>query len=86
MARVLISEVLARKAVFLAAWRVSEKCPFRQSAPDGGGGASPTEGAVGHRPQRGQVGVAHCGSAPLGGWCLSGAIWVLQRNPEAFYQ
>jgi hypothetical protein len=47
VARVLISEVLARKAVFLAAWRVSEKCPFRQSAPDGGGGASPTEGAVG---------------------------------------
>ena len=43
VARVLISEVLARKAVFLAAWRVSEKCPFRQSAPDGGGGASPTE-------------------------------------------
>ena len=61
VARVLISEVLARKDVFLAAWRVSEKCPFRQSAPDGGGGASPTEGAVGHRPQRGRVGVAHIG-------------------------
>ena len=45
VARVLISEVLATKAVFLAAWRVSEKCPFRQSAPDGGGGASPTSGA-----------------------------------------
>ena len=24
-----------------------------------------------------------CGSAPLGGWGLSGAIWALQRNPEA---
>ena len=46
VARVLISEVLARKAVFLAAWRVSEKCPFRQSAPDGGGGASPTKGVA----------------------------------------
>ena len=59
VARVLISEVLARKAVFLAAWRVSEKCPFRQSAPDGGGGASPTSGAVGRRPQRGRLGVVH---------------------------
>ena len=59
VARVLISEVLARKAVFLAAWRVSEKCPFRQSAPDGGGGASPTSGAVGRCPQRGRLGVAH---------------------------
>ena len=88
VARVLISEVLARKAVFLAAWRVSEKCPFRQSAPDGGGGASPTSGAVGRRPQRGADFFARwvrqaCGSAPLGGWGLSGAIWVLQRNPEA---
>ena len=96
VARVLISEVLARKAVFLAAWRVSEKCPFRQSAPDGGGGASPTSGAVGRRPQRGRLGVALGGGGffcAMGlasmwecsaGWVgLSGAIWVLQRNPEA---
>ena len=96
VARVLISEVLARKAVFLAAWRVSEKCPFRQSAPDGGGGASPTSGAVGRRHKGGGWGSPTegadffarwvrqaCGSAPLGGWGLSGAIWVLQRNPEA---
>ena len=80
----------------LAAWRVSEKCPFRQSAPDGGGGASPTSGAVGRRHKGGGWGSPTegadffarwvrqaCGSAPLGGWGLSGAIWVLQRNPEA---
>ena len=96
VARVLISEVLARKAVFLAAWRVSEKCPFRQSAPDGGGGASPTSGAVGRRhkgggwgsPTKGADFFARwvrqaCGSAPLGGWGLSRAICGLQRNPEA---
>ena len=70
VARVLISEVLARKAVFLAAWRVSEKCPFRQSAPDGGGGASPTSGAVGRRPQRGRLGVAHGGG---GFFCAMGS-------------
>ena len=86
VARVLISEVLARKAVFWPRGGVSEKCPFRQSAPDGGGGASPTSGAVGRRPQRGRLKVAHrgcgffarwvrqaCGSAPLVVWGLSGA-------------
>lgn len=58
----------------LAAWRVSEKCPFRQSAPDGGGGASPTSGAVGRRPQRGRLGVAHGGG---GFFCAMGlaSMW-----------
>ena len=42
----------------LAAWRVSEKCPFRQSAPDG------RRRSVRRRPHRGPWGAAHNG----GGW------------------
>ena len=48
------------------------------AAHKGGGWGSSTEGGF-FAPWVRQA----CGSAPLGGWCLSGAIWVLQRNPEA---
>ena len=96
VARVLISEVLARKAVFWPRGGFPRSVHFVNPPP--------TE-AVGRRPHRGRWGAAHeragwgsptegadffarwvrqaCGSAPLGGWGLSGAIWVLQRNPEA---
>ena len=49
------------------------------AAHKGGGWGSSTEGAVFFARWVRQA----CGSAPLGGWGLSGAIWVLQRNPEA---
>ena len=49
------------------------------AAHKGGGWGSPTEGADFFARWVRQA----CGSAPLGGWGLSGAIWRFQRNPEA---